>query len=132
MSLERTISKLALQFVDEFKARHLQDNEAQADYRSFSQSFPVLLRTAGLNQSLAFLRGKGKDLHTTVYLQYEAHFRELKFIEANANLLDISANSTKLPANQYRLYNRIALQIAFWHKRYAEARLEKRTPKAGS
>jgi CRISPR type III-B/RAMP module-associated protein Cmr5 len=130
MSFERTISSLALKLTDEIKATYANNSDAQSDYRSFSQSFPILLRSAGLNQTLAFLKGKDKELHRSVYAHYEAHFRALKLLEANSSLLELSGDATKLPAGTYRLYNRIALQIAYWHKRFAEARLPKRKKEA--
>jgi CRISPR/Cas system CMR-associated protein Cmr5 small subunit len=110
MDLERQISGLALELVKTKQA------SGGSEYRSFCEGFPTLLRSAGLAQTLAFLKAKGGCPHGDVYSHLEKHFEGL--------LATVTDPRTLTP--QYRLYSQLALRMAFWHKRLAQALLEKR------
>ena len=119
MDLERQISGLALELVRTKQA------SGGSEYRSFCEGFPTLLRSAGLAQTLAFLKAKGGCPHGDVYSHLEKHFEGLRLLSAGQTLLAVVTDPRTLTP-QYRLYSQLALRMAFWHKRLAQALLEKR------
>jgi CRISPR/Cas system CMR-associated protein Cmr5 small subunit len=116
MDLERQISQKAIELVKAQSTSHA------AEYRSFCERLPTLLRTAGLAQTLAFLRAKGGRTHGDVYQHMQEQFVNLD-LPAGDGLLDMVVSpATGTP--QYRFYSQVALRIAFWHKRLAQALLK--------
>lgn len=120
MDMEREISGRAMTLVEAQKAR------GGGEYRSFCEGFPALLRRAGLAQTVAFLKGKGGSPHGDVYDHLEAQFRGLQMLGDQESLMATVATPDKCGAAQYRLYSQIAMRVAQWHKRMAQALLEKR------
>jgi len=116
MDLERRISERAIQLV---KAQSTADT---AEYRAFCQKLPTMLRTAGLAQTLAFLRAKGGHPHSDVYQHIQEQFVGLG-LPAGGGLLDLIVGPNTGNA-QYRFYSQVALRIAFWHKRLSQALLK--------
>jgi CRISPR type III-B/RAMP module-associated protein Cmr5 len=98
----------------------------EADYRSFAEGLPALLRTAGLAQTLSFLRAKNCEPHSSVYANLEEHFRDLCLLGRDKSLVEMTLDPTAMPAAQYRLYSRLSLRMAFWHRRLAQALLKTR------
>ena len=115
MDIERQISNLALQLVKQ---------RPTAEYRTFCEGFPTLLRTAGLAQTVAFLRAKGGSPHGDLYAHLNEHFAKLNLLADKQGLLDLVVDS-RTETSQYRLYSQIALRVAYWHKRLAQALVEK-------
>lgn len=97
----------------------------ETEYRSLCEEMPAMLRSAGLAQSLAFLRSK-KEPHSTIYNHLEQHFRELKFLDTNQELLAHVLDPEKLSTVGYRTYTRLAHRIVYWHRRLAQALLKRR------
>jgi len=119
LDIERQISRLALELVSS------QKGAGSMEYRSFCEGLPALLRTAGLAQTSAFLLDfKAGSAQRNLYTHLEDHFRALNFIAADDSLLDVVASRDTATA-QYRFYSRMALRVAQWHKRIAQALLEK-------
>jgi CRISPR/Cas system CMR-associated protein Cmr5 small subunit len=119
MDLERQISGLALELVKAKKGAR------ESEYRSFCEGFPTLLRSAGLAQTLAYLKAKGGYPHGDLYSDLERHFEGLRFVPSGQSLLAVATDPQTL-TRQYRLYSQLALRVAFWHKRLAQALLEKK------
>jgi CRISPR/Cas system CMR-associated protein Cmr5 small subunit len=88
------------------------------EYRAFCEGFPALLRTAGLLQSLVFLKAKGKHPHGTVLADFTAVFRQLGLLRDEE---DIVAHVARLSTGDYLTWTRIADRSAAWHKRFAQA-----------
>jgi CRISPR type III-B/RAMP module-associated protein Cmr5 len=119
MDLERQISTLALALVKDKRG------PKAGEYRSFCEGFPTLLRTAGLAQTLAFLRAKGGSPCGDVYEHLCAHFEGLELTSADGGLLETVIDTQRTQTSQYRFYSQVALRVAYWHKRLAQALLEK-------
>jgi CRISPR type III-B/RAMP module-associated protein Cmr5 len=115
MDIERQISHLALTLVRK---------SSSGDYRSFCEGFPNLLRTAGLAQTVAFLKAKGGSPHGDLYGHLNAHFEKLNLLSAGQNLLELVVDP-RTEISQYRFYSQVALRVAYWHKRLAQALIEK-------
>jgi CRISPR type III-B/RAMP module-associated protein Cmr5 len=124
--LEHTISSTALAIVKSQKAK---GKKTESDYRSFCESFPTLLRTAGLAQTVAFLRAKKGDTHGEMADNLEQHFRALNILPPDKaqGLLELLTGRQTISGAQYRFYSQIAARVAQWHKRLAQALLEKET-----
>ncbi len=123
MNLEQTISKTALDIV-----KGHQNVETSGEYRSFCEGFPTLLRTAGLAQTVAFLKAKGGSTHGEMAANLETHFRELGILskDKKSGLFELLTTPSTCSTSQYRFYSQIAARIAHWHKRLAQALLEKK------
>ncbi len=116
MNLERKISE---------KALHLVKGQS-AEYRSHMEGLPALLRSAGLAQTVAFLKAKG-GVQGEIHDHIQAHFRDLNFLGKEApTLIELVTNARTSTTAQYRLHSQIALRVAFWHKRLAQALIEKK------
>jgi CRISPR/Cas system CMR-associated protein Cmr5 small subunit len=108
------------------KARELVSGQT-ADYRSLCESLPALLRTAGLAQTTAFLKGKSAEENKELYRHLEIQVRALGLLGPDETLLAKSADAG-LAMPQYRMLLELTMLIAFWHKRMAQALI----PKAGA
>jgi len=134
-SIERTIAGKAKELVEQRK-EETERHENESEYRALCESFPILLRSAGLAQSVAFLRAKGaenrkakeKNSYAHLYDHLQQQFRNLQFL-SGAEALSERAASPQLAASEYRLYTEIAMRIALWHKRMAQAMLRQRKAK---
>ena len=126
MTLERKIAGKARTLV-EAVIENTEKHENETAYRSLCESLPILLRTAGLAQSAAFLQAKS-DEHKKAYKHLEDQLRNLGFLKENETLIN-KATDPQLPMPQYRLLFEIAMTIAYWHKRMAQALLRKKGEK---
>ena len=121
MNIDKEISALALELV---KAQA--KGPKASEYRSFCESFPALLRSAGLAQTVAFLKAKGGHPHGAVYEHLERQFQRIGLLEEKASLLETLIEPKKTPMAQYRLCSQMAIRVAQWHKRLAQAMVEKK------
>jgi len=117
MTLERKIAGRARNLVSEVNTKQ------QPGYRSLCESLPVLLRTAGLAQATAFLKAKSED-HKKIYEHMETQFRELGLLGEKDTLIAKTTDPT-VTMPQYRMLLEMAMLVAFWHKRMAQALIEK-------
>lgn len=127
MNLERTMAERALVLVR--SQRQDKFDQAESEYRALCESFPVLLRTAGLLQAAAFLRAKGGHPHGTLYDHLSEQLRRLRLLEDRQELVDVLADAAKVPPRVYRMYTQMTARVAHWHKRMSQAWL--RTKKEG-
>ncbi len=124
MTLERKIAGRARELVASEEQATVPKHERETAYRSLCEGLPILLRTAGLAQTVAFLKAKG-DEHGRAYAHLETQLRESGFLGKGESLLEKAADP-KLGAPEYRLLSEMAMLAAFWHKRMAQALLRKR------
>ena len=104
------------------KARELVSGQ-EAGYRSLCESLPILLRTAGLAQTAAFLKAKSAD-HKKIYEHLEMQLKELGLLHGGQTLIAKSTDPA-LTTPQYRMLLEMTMLVAFWHKRMAQALIEK-------
>jgi CRISPR type III-B/RAMP module-associated protein Cmr5 len=120
MTIERRIAGKARDLVGAKK-----DTEQESAYRSLCESFPILLRGAGLAQTVSYLRTKPKKgEYGALYDHLEEQFRNLGFLAAES--LSEKAADPRLSQADYRLYSEMAMHAALWHKRMAQALLRKK------
>ena len=126
MTIERRIAGRARELVGqqrETDATHVKETA----YRSLCEGFPILLRSAGLAQTVAYLRAKSKGEYGALHDHLEQQFRGLGLLEKGA--LSEKVADPGLSQGDYRLYSEIAMQAALWHKRLAQALLRKKDEK---
>jgi len=91
-------------------------------YGGLCHSFPVMVRTCGLCQALAFSKakaGEGKDDRQKAHALLLKHVQ--KVLNVRGDLLDAVRNA---PASQYMLYTRRILTAWIYFKRFAESILK--------
>lgn len=98
--------------VDEFKQKHTK--AAQKKYGSMAHKLPVLIRTAGLAQALAFLEARG-DPDQKRLLTDLAEVLDKK---------DLVARSRDAELGEYRRLTGEALAALLWFKRFAQSVLD--------
>ena len=103
------------------KARELVSSQ-EGGYRSLCESLPILLRSAGLAQTAAFLKAKSAD-HKKIYEHLEMQLKDLGLL-GGQTLIAKSTDPT-LTTPQYRMLLEMTMLVAFWHKRMAQALIEK-------
>jgi CRISPR type III-B/RAMP module-associated protein Cmr5 len=119
MSLEAKIAGKAKELV----AACIESNKEhpkETAYRALCESFPILLRTCGLANTLGYLDAKSGENGDDEYATLRAHLRQ------QLAQLGFSADPGGLATADYMLYSRLALRIAMWHKRLAQALLRKK------
>ena len=95
------------------------DQDKRDAYKGIVQSLPVLVRTAGLAQALAFVATRKDDAQKHILI----HLDELlKQDLGGAKLLD---RSRAAPLSEYMYLTRQVMSALLWYKRYAEWLLDK-------
>jgi CRISPR/Cas system CMR-associated protein Cmr5 small subunit len=90
------------------------EHKEETSYRAWCEGFPVFLRTCGLLNTLAFFAQKD-DERKLLCGNVQEQLRELGY----------NARIEALGLADYMLYSRVAMRIAIWHKRLAQALLRK-------
>lgn len=88
----------------------------QKQYGSMAHKLPVLIRTAGLAQALAFVEARGKDPHRDLLRHLEA-----TIYGGNANPNRLIARSREAQLTEYRQLTHSALKALLWYKRFAQS-----------
>jgi CRISPR/Cas system CMR-associated protein Cmr5 small subunit len=127
MTLERKIAGKARDLVQAQRQESDAKHEKETSYRSLCENLPILLRTAGLAQTAAFLKAK-RDVHQKVYDDLEGQLRDLGFLGAQETLI-VKATDPQLKMPEYRLLFEISMTVAYWQKRMAQALLRKKDEK---
>lgn len=91
----------------------------QKQYGSMAHKLPVLIRTAGLAQALAFVEARGKDPHRDLLRHLE-----MTIYEANATPNRLIARSREAQLTEYRQLTHNTLKALVWYKRFAQSVLE--------
>jgi CRISPR-associated protein Cmr5 len=111
--------ELAARLVQDVRS---QDKETQQIYGGLCHSFPVMVRTCGLCQALAFSQAKagdGQDAREKAHRLLLQHVQ--KVLALNGDVLQVVREAS---ATQYMLYTRRVLSAWVYFKRFAESILE--------
>ena len=123
--IQHNVATVAAESVDEMK--QLPEAKA-AEYKSFCEGFPILLRTAGLLQTLLFLDAKKDHPHGALLKHLKRQFHTLGLIDKLD--VDLATKVAALGTAEYMAWTRMADKIAYWHKRFAQALLATPAQKA--
>jgi len=96
----------------------------QKKYGTMAHKLPILIRTAGLVQALAFVaaKGKGSDKKNDAWRQYLEDVAKTVNAQYDANTLIEKSQQAGL--NEYMLLTRQVSQATLWYKRFAESILK--------
>lgn len=125
MSLEQKIAGAARDLVQSEAQPGNAKHESETAYRACCEGLPILLRAAGLAQTAAFLKAK----EGRIYQHMETQLRNLGFLTGDETLI-AKTTDPSLTMPQYRLLFEMAMLVAFWHKRMAQALLRKKEAKS--
>lgn len=109
--------------VSEFKRQHPQPkNNKLREYGSMAHKLPVLIRTAGLAQALAFVAASKKTPHQQLLTDLaQAIAHQTGDQQISTQLLDKSRTE---PLGDYMKLTREALSALLWYKRFAQSVLD--------
>jgi len=126
--LDRDIARLAAELVRAQKQEGDPKHETESTYRAECESLPVLLRTAGLTRAVTYLKAKGAE-RNTLYEHLQAQLQSLGIYtkDRKLDLIEL-VTSPAGGVRMYQHYSSLAMRIAYWHKRMAQALLNKREP----
>ena len=99
--------------VTSFVARSQEDRQK---YGSMAHKLPVLIRTAGLAQTLAFVQARNKENSPQVLL--------LKHLNEVVNRGDLVKLSREASVGEYIVITNEVLAALLWFKRYAQSVLD--------
>jgi CRISPR-associated protein Cmr5 len=91
--------------------------KAEADikaYGSMSHKLPILIRTAGLSQALAFVEAHGKEIQ-------RALLEDLAQTIGQKNRETFLRNARQAPLKEYMFLTRQSLDALLWYKRFAQS-----------
>ncbi len=88
--------------------------EYRKKYGSMAHTLPVLIRTAGLAQALAFVEARGDEAQRQLM---DDLARTLTFTDGNA----LANQSRKAPLREYMILSQRAIAALLWFKRFAQS-----------
>ncbi|GAB4281995.1 MAG: type III-B CRISPR module-associated protein Cmr5 [Candidatus Promineifilaceae bacterium] len=98
------------------------DEKYQKKYGTMAHKLPILIRTAGLVQALAFVAAKGSG--TKAWWQYLEDVAKTVDAQLDAKMLIEKSQKAKAGLNEYILLTRRVSQATLWYKRFAESILK--------
>jgi CRISPR-associated protein Cmr5 len=101
-----------------FAAKDLQDHKK---YGSMAYTLPILVRTAGLAQALAFVTTRGKNKENNPYDRLLDHLAE---VVGEPNRHSFLKKSREADLQEYMYLTRRTMLALKWYKRFAESVLE--------
>jgi CRISPR-associated protein Cmr5 len=108
---------------DKIKDITVWDEPKRKAYGSLAHKLPVLIRTAGLAQSLAFVKARNKE-HTPqrqLLLDLESVLRQRKVLEEDTELVE---QSRIAGFDEYMRLTEATLEALLWFKRFAQSELK--------
>lgn len=86
------------------------------EYGSMSHKLPILIRSAGLAQALAFVASRGSDSQQELL----EHLAQV-VISQDANADQLLTRSRTAPLNQYMQLSQSVMAALLWYKRFAQS-----------
>lgn len=122
-SRDQEFAQKVYEQVSNFKQNHL-DAEGKTDtqvkqYGSMAHKLPLLIRSAGLAQALAFVAVKGKT--QKAYVQLLDHLGQTLDQQNGETLV---AQSRDVGLDEYMFLTQQALAALLWYKRFAQSVLD--------
>ena len=96
----------------------LNDGKLSNDkYGSMAHKLPILIRTAGLAQALAFVNARGKEEHKRL-------LNDLALTLKQQNRENLAETAMNAPLSEYIYLTQQALAALLWYKRFAQSVLD--------
>lgn len=113
--IEQGRAKFAYDSVN--KVAQNSNEDLKKKYKSGAKKLPVLIKTNGLGQTLAFINGRD-DGNIKLYDMIDRWLIHKQLIEANQDLVDIVINK---PSNEYRQITTETLALLNWVRRFVDS-----------
>lgn len=123
-TLDQEFAEKAYKKADDFGMEHLKGTPERKQYGSMAHKLPILVRTAGLAEALAFVESRGKAGH-------KALLKDLGEIVLEGNGEDFAGESRTAPMQRYVYLTRRTMLALKWFKRFAESVLEVKATEEG-
>ncbi len=114
MPVQTRDQKYAISVYNKVSAMAKQDKKERNSYGSMAHQLPILIRTAGLAQALAFVEAK-----STKQEGYKQLLEDLKDTVGSERTLAEYAREAQL--SEYMLLTRLTLDALLWYKRFAQS-----------
>lgn len=115
---EQEYARDVFERVSKFGGKHAKGSSERKKYGSMAHKLPVLVRTAGLAQSLAFVCSRGSDAQ-------EQLLKDLAgTVGYQGKLDDFLEHSRNLAFYEYMRLSQKVMAALLWYKRFAESVLE--------
>lgn len=118
MRLEQKFASTIYDQVSAYK-KEKADEKIYKRYGSMAYTLPILVRTAGLAQALAFVESKSKKDSAHPYTYLLNHLAEVVIEEKNGKKLAEQSRSAGL--QEYMYLTRRTMLALKWYKRFAES-----------
>ena len=119
MRLEQEFASKIYEQVSTYR-KESTDEKKYKQYGSMAYTLPILVRTAGLAQALAFVESKSKK--QPPYAHLLSHLAEVVINEKDGN--KFAEKSRKAGLQEYMYLTRRTMLALKWYKRFAESVLE--------
>lgn len=116
-TLEQEYAESVYRKVTAFGENHPKDDTGRNQYGSMAHKLPILIRTAGLAEALAFVESRGKEAHKSLLDDLAAVISE----NSREELLRKSRNEG---LQSYMYLTRRTMLALKWFKRFAQSVLE--------
>ena len=117
-TLEQEFAGKIYQQVAEYEKKYPKEGDpARKKYGSMAHKLPVLVRTAGLAQALAFVDSRGKDEHKEL-------LKHLAKVTINAEVGEFLTQSRDADLTEYLYLTRKTMLALKWYKRFAQSVLK--------
>lgn len=116
-TLEQDFAGTIYKQVEAYGNTYPEGKSERKQYGAMAHKLPVLVRTAGLAQALAFVDSRGKEPHKEL-LKHLAH------VTANAEVVEFLRQSREADLPAYIYLSRKTMLALKWYKRFAQSVLK--------
>lgn len=108
--------------VEAWGTEHPKGSRERNQYGAMAHKLPILIRTAGLVQALAFVDARGEKTHK----QLLAHIAETISLDRNEKLTasQLVTRSREAPLPEYMRLSQQVMAALLWYKRFAQSVLD--------
>ncbi len=102
------------------KAKEQQNKHYRKDYRNLAKSAPAMIMGNGLMQTLAFLKGKGKEQHTALLGHLTGWLKKREIVD-ETGFDTVMNNLSSMNSTAYQRATEEAMAILRWLRHLADA-----------
>lgn len=116
-SLEQEIAKPVYDKVEAYGKVHKKGTAERDQYISMAQKLPILIRTAGLAEALAFVESRKEEA-------YKDFLKDVATVVSGKNMRDFAEASCSAEMQEYIYLTRRTMLALKWFKRFTESVLD--------
>ncbi len=117
-TLEQGRASQAYKYVEEAKEKSV---DTQKEYKSYVKKMPVMIKTNGLGQTVAFIKSKSdKEAYGLIYRQLGEWLKKCPNAVIGDRDTDLVKAIVNLESREYRMATAEALALLSWLRRFAD------------